>query len=339
MEKMRLGKTNLVISRMGFGGIPIQRLSDEDSTALLCAAYKGGVNFFDTARMYTTSERKMSLALGGVRDKIFIASKTTAETGEGLEKDLATSLSELKSEYIDLYQFHNAARIPRPGDASGLYEAALKAKAEGKIRHIGITSHRLPLAKEAAESGLFETVQYPFSCLASDEEIALVELCKERDVGFIAMKGLAGGLITNAKPTFAFLRQFENVVPIWGLEHMWELEEFLGYEAAPPAMDAEMRAAIEKDRQELSGNYCRGCGYCLPCPAGIPIPNAARMRLFLARMNWRNLIDEENKASMRKINGCTRCGHCAAHCPYKLAPTELLSESLAYYESFLLSHQ
>ncbi len=324
MEKTRLGKTNLMVSRTSVGCIPIQRRSDAESTALLRAAYDGGVNFYDTARAYTSSERKLGLALGGVRAKIVIASKTMAKTGEGLEKDLEESLSELGTEYIDLYQLHNPAETPYPGEANGLYDAALAAKAKGKIRHIGITSHRLSLAKEMVESGLYETMQFPMSCLASEDEIGLVKLCARRDVGFIAMKGLAGGLITNAKPTFAFLRQ---------------LEEFLRYEEAPPALDDDMRAAIEKDRAELSGNYCRGCGYCLPCPAGINIPMAARMRLLLTRMDWRGMIGEQDQTAMRKINDCTRCLDCAKRCPYNLEPPALLNESLAYFEEFLLEHK
>ncbi len=339
MEKTRLGKTGLMVSRTSFGGIPLQRLSDEESTALLRAAYDGGISFYDTARMYSTSERKIGLALGDVRDKIVIASKTMAKTGESLEKDLETSLSELGTEYIDLYQFHLAISVPRPGDAGGLYDAALDAKANGKIRHIGVSAHRLDIATELVESGLFETMQYPMSCLASEEELALVKLCAERDVGFIAMKGLAGGLITDAKPTFAFLRQFTNVVPIWGLQYMWELEEFLRYEQAPPAMDAEMRATIEKDRAELSGDYCRGCGYCLPCPAGIPITSAARMRLFLKRMDWRAYTDAKSREAMRRINDCTHCHHCVQHCPFNLDTPRLLSENLAFYERFLLEHK
>ncbi len=339
MDKIRLGKTNLMVSRTSFGCIPIQRLSDEDSTALLRAAFGGGVNFYDTARAYTTSERKIGLALGDVRDQIIIASKTMAETGEGLEKDLDTSLSELKTDYIDLYQLHNPAIVPRPGDSSGLYDAALAAKAKGKIRHIGVTNHRLELAKDMVESGLFETMQFPMSCLASEEEIGLVKRCGELDVGFIAMKGLAGGLITDAKPTFAFLRQLENAVPIWGLEHMWQLEEFLRYEEAPPKMDDAMRATIEKDRAELSGNYCRGCGYCLPCPAGIAIPMAARMRLLLSRMDWRGMIGEQDQIAMRRINDCTNCLHCVKHCPYHLDPRELMSENLTYFEQFVLEHE
>ena len=334
MEKIRLGKTDLTVSRSGFGAIPIQRLDDGASTALLRAAYEGGVNYYDTARGYTTSESKIRLALGGVRGEIIIATKSGAQTGAQLKADLETSLSELGTDYIDVYQFHNPSFIPRPGEESGLYEAALHAKAAGKIRHIGITSHRLDLAVEMVKSGLFDTMQFPMSSLASDEEIELVALCEECDVGFVAMKGLAGGLITNAKSAFAFLRQFKNVVPIWGLQHMHELEEFLAYEKNPPVLDGEMRAAIERDREKLVGGYCRACGYCLPCPAGIPIPMAARMELLLGRMNWRSFMTKEWLETMRKINDCTGCRHCAGNCPYQLETPELLKANLAYFEKF-----
>jgi aryl-alcohol dehydrogenase-like predicted oxidoreductase len=301
MEKIILGRTGLHVSRSGFGAIPIQRLSDEESTALLRASYEGGINYYDTARAYTTSERKINLALGSVRENIYIATKTQAKTGQALLNDLETSLGNLATDYIDIYQFHNPPFLPLPGGADGLYDAALKAKAEGKIRHIGITSHRLALAKEMVKSGLYETMQFPMSSLATEDEVELVKLCREYNVGFVAMKGLAGGLITNAATTFAFLRSLETVVPIWGMQAMWQLEEFLRYEKNPPELSGELMAVIEKDREALSGGFCRSCGYCLPCPAEINIPQSARMRLLLGRMNWHGLIDETNQAMMRKI--------------------------------------
>jgi predicted aldo/keto reductase-like oxidoreductase len=340
LEKMRLGKTELTISRTGFGAIPMQRTTDDEAAALLCAAYDGGITFYDTARGYTTSEYRIGHVLSDVREKIVIATKTHAKTGEEFRETLAKSLSELgnASGYIDIYQFHNPTFVPRPGEPDGLYDAALQAKAEGKIRHIGISCHRLDLAKEMVRSGLFETMQFPMSSLATDEEIELVKLCKEHDVGFIAMKGLAGGLITNAKTTFAFLRQFDNVVPIWGIQYLWQLEEFLGYEQNPPAFDDEIRETIKRDKEALSGNFCRACGYCLPCPAGIGIPMAARMRLLLGRMDWRRLISESDQEGMLRINNCTNCRHCANNCPYHLDTPALLKENLAYFEQFVKEH-
>ena len=215
----------------------------------------------------------------------------------------------------------------------------LKAKADGKIRHIGVSSHDAGLAKKQIESGLFDTLQFPLSSLSTDEEVELVSLCKKYDVGFIAMKAMAGGLITNAKTTFAFLRQFDNVVPIWGIQHMWELEEFLEFEKNPPALDDKMLAVIQKDRDELSGGFCRACGYCMPCPADIQINMAARMRLLLRRTNWRGMISERNREMMRRINNCTGCNHCVDNCPYKLNTPALLKENLEYYEKFILEHE
>ena len=339
MDKIRLGKTNLMVTRSGFGAIPIQRISDDDSTALLRAAYNGGINFYDTARGYTTSEHKIGLALGDVRDKIIIATKSGAQTGEQLLENLETSLSELMTDYIDIYQFHNPSFIPRPGEENGVYDAALRAKAAGKIKHIGITSHRLDLAIEMVKSGLFETMQFPMSSLATDEEIALVNICKEYDVGFIAMKGLAGGLITQAKTTFAFIRQFDNVAPIWGVQFMHELEEFLRYEQNTPVLDDAMWAVINKDREKLSGGFCRACGYCLPCPADIAIPMAARMELLLGRMDWRTMIDERGQEMMSKVKNCTDCRHCADNCPYHLDPPALLKSNLIYFEKFAAEHR
>jgi len=339
MEKIRLGRTNLMVSRSGFGAIPIQRINDEDSTSLLRAAFDGGINYYDTARGYTTSEHKIGLALGDVRDKIIIATKSGAQTGEQLEQNLETSLSELGIDYIDVYQFHNPSFIPRPGEANGLYDAAIRAKESGKIKHIGVTSHRLDLSIEMVKSGLFETIQFPMSSLAADDEIELVKLCKEKDVGFVAMKGLAGGLITNAKTTFAFLRQFDNVVPIWGMQYMSELEEFMRYEKNPPVLDDEMWEIIKQDRAKLCSDFCRACGYCLPCPAEINIPMAARMELLLGRADWRSLSNKNGQEMMGRINNCINCRHCADHCPYHLDTPELLKANLAYFEKFVAEHK
>jgi len=336
MKKFRLGKTNLMVSHSGFGAIPIQRIGDDEAAAILKRAFEGGINFYDTARNYSTSEYRIGHALADVRDQIIIATKTHAKTSEEFEKDLETSLAELgDGSYIDIHQFHNPSFVPRPGAADGLYDAMLKAKAEGKIRHIGVSSHRLALAKEMVTSDLFETMQFPLSSLASDEEIELVKLCKEHDVGFIAMKAMAGGLITNALSTFAFLLQFDNVIPIWGIQHMWELEEFLKYENNPPALDDEIWAIINKDKEELAGGFCRACGYCLPCPANINIPTAARMKLLLRRSNVQKFVTESVQEMMRNINNCTGCNHCIDHCPYGLDVPPLLSENLDYFENYL----
>ena len=277
----------------------------------------------------------MGLAFEKIRDQLFISTKTAATRGEELFKDLEQSLKNLKTDYIDIYQFHNPAFCPKPGDGSGLYEAALEAKKQGKIRHIGITNHRLHVAEEAIESGLYETLQFPFCYLATEKEEALVKACEKADMGFIAMKALSGGLITNSAAAYAHAAGFENVLPIWGIQRQSELDEFLSYIKNPPVMTKELAAVIEKDRRELAGEFCRGCGYCMPCPAGIEINNCARMSLLLRRSPTAGHLTKETQEKMEKIKNCLHCNRCKAKCPYGLDTPALLARNLEDYQNVL----
>ena len=335
MKNVRLGKTGIITDKNGFGALPIQRISVEEAVKLVKKAYNAGFTFFDTARAYTDSEIKLGEAFDGIRDKVFIASKTQAQNGEDLKKDLDTTLKNLRCEYLDLYQFHNPAFCPKPGDGTGLYEAAEEAKKAGKIRHIGITNHRLAVAKEAIESGLYETLQFPFSYLSGEQEIELVNMCKDADMGFIAMKALAGGLINNSAAAYAFLDRFDNVLPIWGVQRESELDEFISYIGNPPVMTDELSAVIEKDRQELSGEFCRGCGYCMPCPVGIEINNCARMSLMIRRAPSEAQLTPEMQAKMKKIEDCLHCGQCKEKCPYGLDTPTLLEKNYEDYKRIL----
>ena len=211
----------------------------------------------------------------------------------------------------------------------------LEAKKQGKIRHIGITNHRLAVANEAIESGLYETLQFPFCYLATEDDIALVRACKEKDMGFIAMKALSGGLITNSAAAYAFEAQYDNVLPIWGVQRMSEMEEFLSYIDCPPQMTDEIRAVIEHDRKELMGEFCRGCGYCMPCPAGIEINNCARMSLMIRRAPSAAQLTPEMQAKMMKIEECLHCEQCMSKCPYHLNTPELLAKNLKDYKEIL----
>ncbi len=334
-HQVRLGSTGIVVNKNGFGALPIQRVSDREAVFLLQKAYEGGIRFFDTARAYSDSEHKLGLAFEGIREKLYIATKTAAQTGEELRKELALSLEMLRTDYIDIYQFHNPAFCPKPGDESGLYEAAVEAKNAGKIRHIGITNHRLGVAREAIESGLYETLQFPFCYLASEQEKELVEGCKKADMGFIAMKALSGGLITNSAAAYAYAAQFDNVLPIWGVQREQELDEFLAYVHTPPVMTEELEETIQKDREELAGDFCRGCGYCMPCPVGIEINNCARMSLMLRRAPSAGWLTEEVQSKMKKIENCIHCGQCKAKCPYGLDTPELLGKNLEDYNKVL----
>ena len=243
MDMVTLGSTGITVNKNGFGALPIQRISQEDAVYLARKAYKAGIRFFDTARAYTDSEVKLGEAFDGIRSEVYIATKTAAQNAEEFWKDLHTSLNNLRTDYVDLYQFHNPSFCPKPGDGSGLYEAALEAREKGMIRHIGITNHRLSVAKEAIESGLYETLQFPFSYISGEQELELVQLCKEHEMGFIAMKGLSGGLITNSAAAYAFEAQFEGVLPIWGVQREKELDD----------------AALLQEAMELSA-LCRSYG-------------------------------------------------------------------------------
>lgn len=336
MIQVTLGKTGITVNKNGFGALPIQRVCHEDAAKLLRKAYQAGITFFDTARFYTDSEEKIGEALSDVRSEIYIATKTGARNAEDFWKDLETSLGLLKTDYIDLYQFHNPAFCPKPGDGTGLYEAMLKAKEQGRIRHIGITNHRLKVAMEAIESGLYETLQFPFNYLATAEEHRLVELCKEKNIGFISMKALSGGLITNSRAAYAYQAEYDHILPIWGIQREKELDEFIEYITNPPVLDDEIRRIIACDQKELAGGFCRGCGYCVQtCPAKIEINNCARMSLLLRRSPSAAQLTPAAQEKMRKIEDCIQCGQCTAHCPYGLDTPKLLQENYIDYQNVL----
>lgn len=335
MEMVTLGSTGITVNKNGFGALPIQRISTEDAVKLARKAYEAGITFFDTARFYTDSEEKLGEAFDGMRDKVYIATKTGATNVKDFWEQLETSLHNLRTDYIDIYQFHNPSFCPKPGDGTGLYEAMLEAKAQGKIRHIGITNHRLAVAEEAIASGLYETLQFPFCYLASQRDMALVEACKQANMGFIAMKALSGGLITNSKAAYAFEAQFDNVLPIWGVQRESELDEFISYIDNPPVMTKEIQALIDKDIEELSGEFCRGCGYCMPCPAGIEINNCARMSLLLRRSPSELQLTQEVQEKMKKIENCLHCNQCKNKCPYGLDTPALLEKNYEDYKRVL----
>lgn len=335
MVTVTLGKTNITVNKNGFGALPIQRISKQAAISLIQKAYKNGINFFDTARFYTDSEEKLGEGLIGIREKVYIATKTAAVTADDFWKDLDISLHNLQTDYIDIYQFHNPSFCPKPNDGSGLYEAMSEAKKQGKIRHIGITNHRLQVAKEAINSGLYEVLQFPFCYLATEKDIEIVEKCKKANMGFIAMKALSGGLLTNSEAAYAFLSQYEQVLPIWGVQRENELDEFLSYIQNPPKMTEEIQQIIEEDRKQLLGEFCRGCGYCMPCPAEIEINNCARMSLLLRRSPSHLQLTQEVQKKMKKIEECLHCGKCKSKCPYGLDTPALLEKNYQDYMEVL----
>lgn len=334
MRTITLGKTGITTPQNAFGALPIQRIDTESAVKLLHRAYEGGMSFFDTARAYSDSEIKMGEAFRGMREKIFIASKTMALTPDDFWKDLETTLKNLQTDYLDIYQFHCVKRCFAPGDGTGMYEAMQDAKRQGMIRHIGITAHLIQVAEEIVASGLYETLQFPFSYLASKRDIDLVESCKEAGMGFIAMKGLAGGLLTNSEACMAFMSQYD-ALPIWGIQREEELNEWLSFFEREAEMTEEVRAFIDEDRRNLSGDFCRGCGYCSPCSVGIQINQCARMAQMIRRMPSADFKGEYWQGEMAKIEDCTSCGLCKTRCPYGLDIPNLLRKNYEDYKNII----
>ena len=339
MRKIRLGKTELMVTSTAMGCLPVQRCDEDYAVRLLRAAYEGGINYFDTANAYTDSEKKIGLALSGVRDKIVISTKSAARDKAGVLAHIENSLRMMKTDHIDLFQFHQVTEVPDPNDPNGAYAGALEAKERGWIRHIGVTSHRVNIAEDCIASGLFETLQFPFSYISSERDLALAQKCKEADMGFIAMKGLAGGMLNNARACHAFMKSHDNVVPIWGIQKLEELEQWLALAEEDPDLDEELSAFIRQERQELSGSFCRSCGYCMPCPAGIEIFNCARMNMLLRRSPWQQYMTDAWREKMEKINDCIGCHSCSSRCPYQLDTPNLLKYMLKDYREFYEAHK
>jgi len=334
MKYMHLGKTDLVVSRTAFGALPIQRIPKDSAVRLLHKALDNGITFFDTARYYSDSEEKLGTAFRGIRDRVVIATKAMASTKKEVLASCETSLRQLHTEYIDLMQLHNPSRHPQRSDAENTWEGLVRAREKGMVRWIGLTNHKLPIAEEAVSSGMFDSIQFPLNYLSSEDELKLIALCKENGCGCIAMKAMSGGLITNAAAAFAFLRQFDNVVPIWGIQREEELDEFISLEESPPELSDTLQKCISEDKNTLSGQFCRGCGYCMPCTAAIEINWVARMSLLLRRAPSAGFFTKEWSGKMMKIRDCTECGICKSRCPYQLDIPVLLKMNLTDYETF-----
>lgn len=335
MKQKQLGRTGLMVTENSFGALPVQRVSMDEGAKLLRYAFDQGVNFFDTARFYTDSEEKIGLGLSEVRKDLFLATKSMARDRKGVLEQLDASLRNMKTDYVDIMQLHNIPALPDPEDPESAHAALLSAKKSGKCRFIGITTHRLDVALAAAESELYDTVQFPLNYLATDKDLSLIDVCRRHNVGLIAMKGMSGGLISSPKAAYAFFTQYDNVVPIWGVQKQSELDDFIRFSAENVVMTDELRAVIADDRGALAGNFCRGCGYCMQtCPAHIAISDAARMTLMLRRAPWQEYTTPAFIEKMKNIENCIDCGACRARCPYGLDTPALLRENYEDFKNF-----
>lgn len=341
MKKILLGRTNIEATCQSFGALPIQRTDEAEAIKILQKAYDGGINFYDTARAYSNSEEKIGKAFTpSMRSNVYIATKSGAKTKDGILADIQTSLKLMNTDYVDILQAHNVTEFLDANDENGIHAGLMEAQKRGYCRFVGVTSHRLSIAEELVDTGLYDTLQFPISYISSQSDIDLVERVKTQNMGIIAMKGLAGGAISSAKAAAAFMAQYPNLLPIWGIQHMHELEEFLAFGEKQPEMTEEIKALISKDKEELAGNFCRACGYCKPCTAVPDLEMNVVMRMYfnLRRMPPMQFLDEKWQKQMLSIEKCIDCGACKARCPYDLDCPTVLRRNLADYREFCKQH-
>jgi predicted aldo/keto reductase-like oxidoreductase len=334
MELMRLGRTNMMVSRLGFGGIPIQRLSEEDAVAVVKRCLDLGITFLDTANGYTTSEERIGKAIAGRRSKVILATKSGARNREDLGKHLKLSLKGLGVDYIDLYQFHGVNDL-KSLDAilapDGLMAVVAEAREAGLVRHIGITSHQIDVAKKAVQSDRFETIMFPFNFLTPEAADELFPLCRRHDVGFIDMKPMAGGMVDNASVAFKYLRSFPEVVMIPGIERIDEIEEIAAIFEGPVEMTGAELREMERIKNDLGTKFCHRCDYCQPCTAQIPISAVLACRSFYKRLPAEGFFGGFVGPAMAKATECADCGQCEERCPYNLPIREMIKEQAEWY--------
>lgn len=326
MDYVTLGKTGLKISRMGFGGIPIQRIDAQGTKELIHKMADAGVNYIDTARGYTVSEEYLGHALEGVRDKFVLATKSMARTKDAMAADIEKSLDNLRTEYIDLYQVHNPSmeQLEQVMGEGGALEALKEAQAAGKIGHIGLTAHSAAVFERALELGWVETIMFPYNIVESQGE-ELIARCKEKNIGFIAMKPLAGGAIENASLAIRYICANDNVtVVIPGMAEEKELEQNLRACLDASPLSEEERKEIAGIREQLGSNFCRRCNYCAPCTAGINIPSVFLFAGYLERYDLGDWARDRYNSLAVKASACVECGECETRCPYHLPIREML---------------
>lgn len=336
MDRIRLGKTGLMVTRLGFGGIPIQRVSEDEAVAVVKRCLDLGINFFDTANGYTTSEQRIGKAISGRREGLILATKSMSRNPEKVSAHVQQSLKQLGADYIDLYQLHNVSdfetldKVLAPGGAADRLEEARKA---GLVRHIGVTSHQKDVAKKAILSGRFETLMFPLNFIAMEAADDLLPLAREHDVGFIAMKPLAGGMLDDVNLAFKYLLQFSDVALIPGIEKLHEIDEIARVLEGPWKMNAAELAEMERLRKELGNKFCRRCDYCQPCTAGIHISTVMTFPTSIKRLPLESLLKGFVGEAMEKAAGCTDCGDCEERCPYRLPIREMMAGYVSRYQA------
>lgn len=327
MEYTNLGSTGLKVSRLGFGGIPIQRITQEEATALIHKLPEYGINYIDTARGYTVSEEYLGIAMEGIRDKFVLATKSMARTREAMEKDIETSLKNLRTDHIDLYQVHNAppAQMKIVTGEGGALEALLEAKAAGKIGHIGITAHEVATFEMGLEMDWVETIMFPYNFVEL-QAADLIKKCVEKGKGFICMKPLAGGAIENAPLAMRFIASNKDItVNIPGMASEDELKQNVAAACDPTPLSEDELKEVQSIRDTLGNQFCRRCNYCQPCTAGIAISGIFVLEGYLNRYGLGDWAKQRYAAMGKKAGDCVGCGACEKRCPYQLPIRQMLA--------------
>ncbi len=335
MRYRTLGKTGLKVSEVGFGCIPIIRLSMEDAVGVLRRAYERGITLFDTANVYLDSEEKIGRAFQDMpRQQLVLATKSMKRDRQGIATDLEQSLRLLKTDYLDLYQLHQVSQeadfqaLTAP---DGPLEIVLQAQKAGKIRHLGVTSHNLEMAVKLVKTDLFGVVQFPFNFIETAAASELHPPARQRDMGLLAMKPFCGGQVDNAQLAFKFLRQYPDVIPLAGFDSLAGVDEVADIYQTDNALTPEDLAAMERYRTELGDRFCRRCEYCQPCPQGVIITPAMLYAIVAHRMGPAKAAGFSAKF-METVRNCQECGECVDRCPYQLPIPEMLKEYLALYD-------
>jgi uncharacterized protein len=339
MKTNRLGATTLEVSEIGFGGIPIIPLPQEEAVSVVRYCFDLGITFFDTANMYPTSEEKLGVALRSIRNKVVIATKTAQRDAQRAANHIDLSLRQLQTDWIDIYQLHNVSNedaLKQVLAPKGAYEAVSKARDAGKIRFIGISSHSIATAMEALKQGLFQTLQFPFNFIESDPANRLFPLATQNNVGIIGMKPLGGGVLERADLCFKFLQRHPYVVPIPGIRSRKEVDEIVELYRNPEPLSAADLKEIENIRSALGEKFCHRCEYCMPCEQGVQISSVLMFQAAAKRLSREGVKGWIGKA-MESVEQCIDCGECEEKCPYNLPISDLLKENLALYNQYTRS--
>jgi uncharacterized protein len=335
MEKIRLGRTGMMVTKLGFGGIPIQRLTEEDAVDVVKRCMDLGINFIDTANGYSTSEERIGKAIKGKRDQVILATKSHNRTTDGIAGDIELSLERLGVDSIDLFQFHQVfdqEGLDKVLATDGPMSVVEGFQKQGKIKHIGITSHSLDTAILAVKTDRFATMQFPFNFITNEPADELLGLCKKHDVGFIVMKPLGGGMLLNASICFKFLRQYPDIVPIPGIETISEIEEIASVYEGPIELTAKEKVEMQRLRDELGTRFCRRCGYCQPCTEDIAISTVMIAESFGKRLPPGRFFSDGMAGVIMKARDCSDCGDCEDRCPYDLPIREEIAARADWYE-------